>query len=131
MRVLIVGCGYVGLQVGAELIRHGHEVWGLRRRAEAAFEMRVKGLIGLTGDITKPETLASMHAKYDWVVHCVSASGGGVGDYRKVYVDGTRNLMAWLQDLPPQRFVYTSSTSVYGQTDGSLVDESSPAKPVA
>src|ERR1017187_10487677 len=31
MRVLIVGCGYVGLPLGAELVKQGHEVFGLRR----------------------------------------------------------------------------------------------------
>ena len=30
---------------------------------------------------------------------------------------------------PPKKFVYTSSTSVYGQTDGSAVKESSPTEP--
>ena len=36
MRCLIVGCGYVGLPLGAELVRQGHEVFGLRRSAAAA-----------------------------------------------------------------------------------------------
>lgn len=35
MRVLIIGCGYVGLPLGVELTRHGHEVFGLRRSVSA------------------------------------------------------------------------------------------------
>ena len=38
-------------------------------------------------------------------------------------------MIAWLGANPPKKFVYTSSTSVYGQTDGSAVKESSPTEP--
>ena len=50
-------------------------------------------------------------------------------DYRTVYLDGTRNLLNWLSKSPPQKFVYTSSTGVYGQNDGSVVTEASPTIP--
>jgi len=39
--------------------------------------------------------------------------------------------MKWLAAAPPGKLVYTSSTSVYGQTDGSCVDEDSPTEPRA
>ena len=40
MRVLIVGCGYVGVPLGAELGRLGHEVFGLRRNPAAENELK-------------------------------------------------------------------------------------------
>ena len=83
----------------------------------------------MIGDITKPEQLTQLPASYDWVVNCVSASGGGAEEYREVYLQGTRNLIEWLGAAPPKKFVYTSSTSVYGQNDGSLVKENSPTEP--
>lgn len=129
MRTLIVGCGYVGLPLGAELVRQGHEVSGLRRSENSAAELTAAGITPLVGDITQPETLAVLPDNFDWVINCVSSSHGGVEDYRKVYLDGTRNLVAWLAASPPKKFVYTSSTSVYGQDDGSLVKESSPTEP--
>jgi nucleoside-diphosphate-sugar epimerase len=129
MRVLIVGCGYVGLPLGAELVRQGHEVFGLRRSAGAEAELKSAGVKPLTADITKAEQLAQLPATYDWVVNCVSASGGGAEEYREVYLQGTRNLVEWLGAAPPQKFVYTSSTSVYGQNDGSLVKENSSTEP--
>jgi len=128
MRILIVGCGYVGLPLGAELVRQGHEVYGLRRSASA--ELQAAGITPIFGDITQPETLATLPAGFDWVVNCVASSHGGVEDYRRVYLQGTRHLLAWLAVSPPQKFVYTSSTGVYGQDDGSLVKETSPATPV-
>ena len=65
------------------------------------------------------------------MVNCVSSSKGGVEEYREVYLKGTRNLIEWLSTSPPKKFVYTSSTSVYGQTDGSAVKESSPTEPAS
>ena len=43
MRVLIVGCGYVGIPLGAELVRLGHEVFGMRRDEAASEELKTAG----------------------------------------------------------------------------------------
>ena len=127
MRVLIVGCGYVGLPLGAGLVRQGHEVFGLRR--SAAEELQAAGIKPLLADITQPESLKDLPRNFNWVVNCVAA-GGSTDNYRQVYLEGNRNLVLWLADSPPKRFIYTSSTSVYGQNDGSVVTEESPAEPV-
>jgi nucleoside-diphosphate-sugar epimerase len=129
MRVLIVGCGYVGLPLGSALAGLGHEVFGLRRTAEAADELKAAGIEPLAGDVTRPEDLARLPGPFDWVVNLVSSSKGGAEEYRQVYLQGTRNLIDWLSPAPPSKFIYTSSTSVYGQTDGSLVKESSATEP--
>ncbi|HEX7653458.1 MAG TPA: SDR family oxidoreductase [Verrucomicrobiae bacterium] len=131
MRVLIVGCGYVGLPLGVELVRRGHTVHGLRRSAAAEAELLRAGLHPLQADITRPETLAALPAAFDWVVNCSASGGGDAADYRQVYLEGNRHLLAWLAQAPPQKFVYTSSTSVYAQNDGSEVTENSPVEPVA
>ena len=133
MRALIVGCGYVGIPLGAELVRLGHEVLGLRRNAAAENELKAVGIQPLFGDVTRPETLAKLPREFDWVVNCVAA-GGDAENYRQVYLQSTRNLIEWLAPAFAEasarqalkKFVYTSSTSVYGQTDGSQVKESSP-----
>jgi nucleoside-diphosphate-sugar epimerase len=131
MRVLIVGCGYIGIRLGVELVEQGCEVFGLRRSARTAAELRSVGITPLIGDITKLETLSQLPRSFDWVVNCVSASGGGVEEYREVYLAGMRNLLGWLGTALPKKFVYTSSTSVYGQNDGSLIEEGSPTVPAA
>jgi nucleoside-diphosphate-sugar epimerase len=129
MRVLIVGCGYVGLPLGLELARQGHEVFGLRRSNAGDAELMAGGLKPLAADITRPEDLARLPGPFDWVVNTVSSTKGGVDEYRQVYLEGTRNLIEWLAPMPLKKFVQTSSTSVYGQTDSSAVKESSPAEP--
>jgi nucleoside-diphosphate-sugar epimerase len=131
MRALIVGCGYVGLALGAELAREGHEVFGLRRNSDGSADLTSVGITLLVGDITRLETLKDLPATYDWVVDCASSSGGGAEEYRAVYLQGARNLVSWFGGSAPRKFVYTSSTSVYGQTDGSLVTESSATEPEA
>jgi nucleoside-diphosphate-sugar epimerase len=130
MRVLIVGCGYVGLPLGARLVGEGHEVFGLRRNPAAEPELRAAGIRPLFADITRPAELESLPGSYDWVIHCV-ASGGDMENYRQIYFEGTGRLLKWLAKDPPRKFVYTSSTSVYVQNDGSWVDETSPAEPAA
>jgi nucleoside-diphosphate-sugar epimerase len=129
MRALIVGCGYVGFPLGAELMKLGHEVFGLRRSAAADVNLKAAGITPLHADITQPETLAALPTGFEWVVNCAASGGGDVDAYRRHYLEGTRNLIAWLAGSPPAKFVYTSSTGVYGQNDGSLVRETSPTEP--
>lgn len=129
MRVLIVGCGYVGLPLGAELVRQGHEVFGLRRTNAADAAMKSAGVHPLVGDITKPADLGKLPGPFDWVANTASTGRGGETEYREVYLNGTCHLLGWLQAMPPKKFVYTSSTGVYGQTDGSSVKEDGAAEP--
>ena len=136
MRVLIIGSGYVGLPLGAELVRQGHEVFGLRRNRAADGELTTAGIKPLFADISKAGELAPLPREYDWAVNCVASGGGTVEEYRRVYLEGMKNLLEWLaparrRDAGAPRFVYTSSTSVYGQNDGSMVDEKSATEPAA
>jgi nucleoside-diphosphate-sugar epimerase len=131
MRTLIVGCGYVGTALGTEFVRLGHTVFGLRRTADSNSALQASGIAPVMGDVTKSETLAKLRPNYDWVINCVSSSGGDAHDYQAVYFEGTRNLLEWLSPAPPKKFIYTSSTSVYGQADGSFVTETSPTEPAA
>ena len=131
MRVLIVGCGYVGVPLGAALVAAGHSVVVIRRSDQAAETLRSAGIEPVVADVADLASLQSLPGPFDWVVNTVAAGGGGgVEDYRQVYLDGSRNLLDWLSQLPPKRLVYTSSTGVYGQDDGSVVKESSPTEPI-
>jgi nucleoside-diphosphate-sugar epimerase len=129
MRVLIIGCGYVGLPLGVELVRRGHTVFGLRRSATPI--PPAAGVETLRADIARAESLAGLPRDFDWVVNCAASGGGGEDEYRRLYVGGNRNLVSWLSGNPPRKFIYTSSTGVYGQTDGSVVTEDSPTQPGA
>ncbi len=129
MRILILGCGYVGFQLGAELVRQGHEVFGVQRSPDADGHLAKAGIKPLIADITQREQLNALPLPFDWVINTVSSSKGGVEDYQQTYLQGTKNLIDWLSANPPKKYIYTSSTSVYGQMDGSQVKESSVTEP--
>ncbi len=129
MRVLIIGCGYVGRPLGVALARAGHEVFGVRRGAEGAEELRAQGITPVIADITRREELLKIPGAFDWVINTVSSTKGGVEEYRAVYLEATRHLLEWLSARPPQKYLYTSSTSVYAQTDGAWVTEDSATEP--
>ena len=129
MRVLIIGCGYVGLALGRLLAGLGHEVCGLRRSRAADEELRAASITPLHADIRNPEELSSLPDDFEWVVNLVSSGRGGEEEYRRTYLEGTGRVIQWLSASPLRKYVYTSSTSVYPQADSSIVDERSPAVP--
>ena len=129
MRVLIIGCGYVGVPLGRSLVLDGHEVFGLRRSSAADAELITAGIGPLHADITDLNQLQAITPLFDWVINLVSSTRGGPEEYSAVYLQGTRNILAWLRPHPPLRFIYTSSTSVYAQDDGSIVEEGSLTAP--
>src|SRR5882762_5146330 len=101
MRVLIVGCGYVGVPLGAELVKQGHEVFGVRRSAGNDAGLKTAGVQPLAADITRPKDLETLPGPFDWVVNTVSSTKGGVEEYRQIYLNGTRHLIDWLAAAPP------------------------------
>ena len=123
MRILITGCGYVGLPLGQALAARGHTVHGVRRNPFTA-----EGITAHTADLTQPGTLDTLPRDFDWVINTVSSSRGGAEAHRAIFLDGTRNLLDWLDEMPA-RLIFTSSTSVYQQTDSQWVDEETQNAP--
>ena len=124
-RLLIAGCGYVGSAAAKLFAKEGWEVTGWTRSGQSA-ERRGKSSISLSAvDITDLETVRRNRFPADVVVHCASS---GADSYRHVYRDGAVNLAAC---FPNARLIFTSSTSVYQQRDGSAVTEDSPAEPAS
>jgi len=113
MRVLIVGCGYVGLSLGVELVRQGHAVFGLKRSADDA-ELKAAGITPLHADITLAESLTGLPRDFDWVVNCTASGGGGAEAYRKLYLEGNRNLIKWLTASDESERTLTSPPSPDG-----------------
>lgn len=133
-RVLIVGCGFVG-EAAADLFHAaGWEVTGWTHSEESAARLAaVKPWAVAAHDITDAARVSEAArtlpdgGALGALLDCVSSGkGGGPEAYRRVYLEGARNLRAAFRAT---RFVYTSSTSVYAQLDGSVVDEGSAAEP--
>jgi nucleoside-diphosphate-sugar epimerase len=115
MRVLIVGCGYVGTALAQRLVEMGHQVCGVRRDPAAAADLKAVGIQPVIVDITRSEDLAKVPASFDWVVNTVSSSGGGLEEYQKVYFEGTKNLLAWLQSSPPKNLFTQAALAFTGK----------------
>lgn len=132
MKVLIVGCGFVGERMADLLHASGHEVTGLTHSPESTARLAaVKPWRVESCDITNWDSVTSLAgaldaSTVDAFVHCASSSRGGAEMYRSVYVQGLQHLVA---AFPRAHALFTSSTSVYPQTGGETVDESSFADP--
>ena len=98
----------------------------IARRAAPALEQRFT-LIALCrsrgSDLDRTPTLS--FAPPDMVLHLAPPQPAGEEDLR------TRNLLAALDraGVPPERFVYVSTSGVYGDCGGALVDESRAPAP--
>ncbi|SFL02342.1 Nucleoside-diphosphate-sugar epimerase [Halogranum rubrum] len=130
MRVAVLGCGYVGLELGRQLAESGHDVVGVRRSDEGLAAIEEAGFEAVRADVTDAESLAVV-PDVDWLVFAASSGGRGADAARRVYVDGLRTALEHFaaRDDAPERLVYTSSTGVYGDHDGGFVDESTPLDP--
>ena len=121
-RVLIAGCGYVGEAAANRFHEFGWAVEGWIASAESAAKLSDRPYSVRAVDVTQ----ADSSGNFDVVIHCVSSRGGDENKYRRLYFEGAKNL---LRAFPTATLLFTSSTSVYAQTDGSVVDENSAAEP--
>lgn len=130
MRVLVIGCGYVGERAADLLNEAGHQVTGVTHTSESAARLSAaKPWPVRACDVSSPAQTAALAASVggaDVFIHCASSGKGGAESYQAVHVNGMGNLLAAFPGAHP---LFTSSTSVYPQTDGSAVDETSPAEP--
>ena len=124
--ILIAGCGYVGSATADLFHTAGWEVEGWTHSGDSASQLSAKPYPVRAVDITDRDAVQGVGRTFNAIIHCVSTAGGGAESYRRVYFYGAKNL---IQILQPNRFIFTSSTSVYAQTDGEWVDEDSAAQP--
>lgn len=116
MKVLLIGHGYLGEAVARVFRESGWEVVPVSLTG---------GEGSLACDVADPDAVKSLPAA-DFIVHCAASGRGGAEAYQRVYVEGCRNLTRQFPGVP---LLFTSSTSVYAQTDGSIVTEDSPVNP--
>jgi len=123
-RLLIIGCGDVGLRV-AKLLRSRHRIYALTRDAERFAAMRDHGVIPLAGDLDRPSTLDGLAGLAHDVIHLAPPPAAGATDSRTAHLIAALGRARSL----PQHFVYISTSGVYGDCSGALIDETSPLRP--
>jgi nucleoside-diphosphate-sugar epimerase len=120
--LLIAGHGYLGQEIARQALATNWQVTALTKSGSAdstACDLSSEKEVGALAESLFDSLPLT-------IVHCASSGRGGAEAYRAVFLDGTRNLLA---HFPGAHLIFVSSSSVYGQTDGSTVDETSPTEP--
>ncbi|MBT2502318.1 NAD-dependent epimerase/dehydratase family protein [Curtobacterium sp. ISL-83] len=123
MRIVIAGCGDLGIETGLRFAAAGHHVVGLRRRAELIPAPITGRSIDLRREVPTidPDTAV--------VVVAFAAGSRDVDEYRATYVDGLRNVLDGIAASGSDpRVLVVSSTAVYDADDGSTVTEGTAAR---
>lgn len=119
-RLLIVGCGDIGLRIVARVHRR-FRVFALTSSPARVPALRAAGTVPIVGNLDEPSTLSRLHALAPRLIHLAPPPNTGPGDPR------TRRLLAALGR--PKRAVYISTSGVYGDHGGAWVDETTPITP--
>jgi nucleoside-diphosphate-sugar epimerase len=124
IRVVLIGCGDVALRA-AQMMRGRARVIGVVRRAEEVTRLRTHGIVPVVADLDDLASLRRLSLAPFAVLHCAPPPSEGRDDPR------TQKLVAALTRarIIPQRFVYISTSGVYGDCAGARVDETRPRKP--
>ncbi len=123
--LLIVGCGDVARRALPELQRR-YRVTALVRSLDPVLDSAGVGQIA--GDLDDAASLAPLLGRAERIAHLAPPSAGGTLDTRM------RSLLAALAPrgrgaMLPRRFVYLSTSGVYGDCAGEWVDETRPPNP--
>ena len=116
-RLLIIGCGDVGLRV-LRLLGRRWQVTALTSSAERIDELRAAGARPLVGNLDSPQTLGRLAGWADAVLHLAPPPSQGERDTRTAHL-----LQALARRRLPRTFVYASTSGVYGDCGGERLDE--------
>ena len=123
--LLIIGCGDVGLRV-VKLLRKRWRLIALTSNPERVATLRAAGAVPLVGNLDEPSTLARLAGLADAVLHLAPPPNQGEHDPR------TLNLLrALARQGRMRRIVYGSTSGVYGDCGGALIDETRRVNPAS
>lgn len=127
--ITIFGCGYLGQALAGRCLEKGWRVSALTRNPETAEALRRKGASNVVeSELGGTEWHGQLDPFQDFVVNCVGAASRTLDGYRQSYVEGQESVGKWLAKGKAGTLLFTSSISVYPQSGGLSVDESSSTK---
>lgn len=118
--------------MGGEIARlldvAGHAVTGVRASDKAL----PANINAIQADVTEPKTLSVLQSlNPEIVIYCVAANAQTDASYSMHYVEGLRHVLATqAKNHALLHVFFVSSTRVYGQKAGEILDENSPVIPV-
>ena len=126
-KALIIGCGYLGQRIARRLRAAGFEVRGTTRSKSRAAELENAGIPAAVMELGSAAAHPLLKEKWDAAIY--AAAPGKDGNADLVFRRAPPACHGQLCAAGLERFVYVSSTRVYPQTGGELLDEESPAEP--
>ncbi len=130
-RVLIAGCGDLGLRV-AQLLAIENSTnlsWGLRRQPNLDSTHDIPNFTWIAADLTQPDTLRDLPKDITHVLYTAAPNARTEADYRAVYREGLERLVLAVAAPSLQRVLFVSSTAVYGAHGAQWIDEDTPTAP--
>jgi nucleoside-diphosphate-sugar epimerase len=125
-RVLLAGCGDVGMRVAQRLLARGDHVYALRRHLPTD---DTSGIQWLQGDLVNAASLRGLPSDITQLVYLPTPDRRDEATYRSTFVDGLKYVLNALDRTALQRAVFVSSSAVYGDHHGAWVDETTPEQP--
>ena len=126
-KILIIGCGSIGTQLAHNLAAKGHDVTGLKRNPP---KLDIGEVNYFTADISLAYQLEELPLDFEFIFFIVSPDGRNKESYQTIYEIGLTNLIdRFVKEGASPNWIFISSTSVYGQSEGEWVDEESIAQP--
>ena len=126
-KILIIGCGSIGTQLAHNLVTKGHDVTGLKRNPP---KLDIGEVNYFTADISLAYQLEELPLDFEFIYFIVSPDGRNKESYQAIYEIGLTNLIdRFAKEGASPNWIFVSSTSVYGQSEGEWVDEESIAQP--
>ncbi len=127
--LLIVGCGDIALRA-VRFLQTKYRIFGLFRNPGNTRPFRFLGVTPIQGDLDCPSSLDKLNGIAQIIIHLAPPPNQGTQDSR------TAHLLAALSKqtkskhgILPQRFIYISTSGVYGDCQGTLIDETRPLNP--
>ena len=133
MRAFVTGgTGFVGKSTVRRLVEGGHEVRCLVRRTSRTRELEELDCRLAYGDVTDKASVLEGMRGCEWVVHLANVYSFWEPDrsiYRRVNVEGTRNVMEAALEAGVSKVVHLSTSLVWGKPSQTPFDEETPVGP--
>ncbi|MGV8711427.1 MAG: SDR family oxidoreductase [Nitrosomonas sp.] len=127
--LLIVGCGDIARRTAPLLQKH-YRILGLCRNVEHFSQLKSYGITPIYGDLDDPKSLEKLAGIAQRILHLAPPPNHGLHDWRtKHLLSALSKRTKKLGPILPQRFLYISTSGVYGNCDGKLIDETHPVRP--
>jgi nucleoside-diphosphate-sugar epimerase len=131
-KLAIFGCGYLGSELARQALGLGWHVSAVTRNADTASSLSDLGVHKVVvADLGDESWADEIESTQDFAVNCVGAASADLDGYLKSYVDGQDSVLKWARAGEVGTYVFTSSTSVYPQSDRRLVDETASSDGVS